>query len=283
MSFGAGYGNRSGQAGGPFRPDEEDEAEQTFEFRRLTPNEPGTWPPPARPPTAPSPATWPPAAPPRVGVKRDLQRGPAGRRTRIWLLAAGVAIVAAAGTVVGLLWAPGSRPARRDGSTARPAALAGQTASPPRPAGNTNPAPGGLARCPVGTSPAALAIANALARSPVYSDRGRSLLTVAQARRLRVEIGRYDPGRIRIAALRQATARRGGGLRVLANAIASCPADGAGTTLVATTTSAWLVTSYAADTQASQAVAAALNTHASLAAGLADAIRRITIVDKSSH
>jgi hypothetical protein len=33
----------------------------------------------------------------------------------------------------------------------------------------------------------------------------------------------------------------------------------------------------------SQAVAAALNTHASLAAGLADAIRRITIVDKSSH
>jgi hypothetical protein len=30
-------------------------------------------------------------------------------------------------------------------------------------------------------------------------------------------------------------------------------------------------------------VAAALNTHATLAGGLTDAIRRITIVDKSSH
>jgi len=126
-------------------------------------------------------------------------------------------------------------------------------------------------------------IANALGRSPVYSDRGPGLLTAAQARRLRAEIGRDDPGRIRIAAVRPATARRGGGLRVLANAIASCPADGRGTTLVATTTAAWLVTSYAADTQASQAVAAALNTHATLAPGLADAIGRITTVDKSSH
>jgi hypothetical protein len=60
-------------------------------------------------------------------------------------------------------------------------------------------------------------------------------------------------------------------------------ADAAGSTLVVDIISAYLVTSYAADTQASQAVAAALNTHAALAGGLADAIRRITTVDKSSH
>src|SRR5215813_2138564 len=124
MSFGAGYGNRPGQAGGPFSPEEEDEAEQTFEFRRLTPNELGTPPPPGRPPAAP-----PPPARPRVDVSRHLPRGPASRR--IWLLAAGVAIVAAAGTVVGLLWVPGFGPARRDGSTARHTdALARHTAQP---------------------------------------------------------------------------------------------------------------------------------------------------------
>jgi hypothetical protein len=41
MSFGAGNGNRSGQTGGPLRREEEDAAEQTFEFladaiRRIT-------------------------------------------------------------------------------------------------------------------------------------------------------------------------------------------------------------------------------------------------------
>jgi hypothetical protein len=70
---------------------------------------------------------------------------------------------------------------------------------------------------------------------------------------------------------------------MLANAIESCPADGPGTTLVTTVTSAYLVTTYAAYAEAEQAVKAALNTHVTLASGLADAIRRITIVDKSSH
>jgi hypothetical protein len=329
MSFGAGYGNRSGQTGGPFRREEEDAAEQTFEFQRLTGNELGTWPPPAPspavppqatpppaawPPPASPPAAWPTAAPPQAAppedawptaappraawptaapppavrpfadVTRDLQRGPARRRARTWLVAAGVAVVAAAGTVVGLLAAPGSGPAAQDGSTARLTAAPGRHTSPAsRPASATNPVPAGLASCPVGTSRTAAALANALARDPVYVDPASPLLTAAQARRLRAEIGRYDPGRIRIAAVRAATARRGGGQRVLANAIASCSGDGAGTTLVVDNTSAYLVTSYAADTPASQAVAAALNTHATLAGGLADAIRRITIVDKSSH
>jgi hypothetical protein len=314
MSFGAGYGNRSGQPGGPFRREEEDAAEQTFEFQRLTGNELGTWPPPAPPPPAPPPAgppqaappqaappqaawpppassssAWPAAAPPPAArppadVTRDLQRGPARRRARIWLVAAGVAVAAAAGIVVGLLAAPGHGPAAQDGSTARhTGALARHTPPASHPATATNPVPAGLASCPVGTSRTAAALANALARDPIYVDPTSPLLTAAQARRLRAEIGRYDPGRIRIAAVRAATARRGGGQRVLANAIASCPGDGAGTTLVVDNTSAYLVTSYAADTQASQAVAAALNTHATLAGGLADAIRRITIVDKSSH
>jgi hypothetical protein len=265
MSFGAGYGNGSAQPGGPFSREEEDAAEQTFEFQRLTANELGTWPPPAPPP---------------AGVTRDLQRGRMRRRAWIWLVVAGVATVAAAGIVVGMLWAPGSGSARQDGSAARhTAALSRHTPTATTP----NPVPAGLASCPVGTSPTAAAIANALARSPVYVDRGSSLLTLAQVRRLKTEIGRQDPGRIRIAAVRPATIRRGGGERRLANAIASCPGDAAGSTLVTTGPSAWLVTSYAADTAASQAVAAALNTHVSLAAGLMDAVRRLTIIDKSSH
>jgi DNA/RNA-binding domain of Phe-tRNA-synthetase-like protein len=70
---------------------------------------------------------------------------------------------------------------------------------------------------------------------------------------------------------------------VLANAIASCPGTAAGTTLVTTSTSTYLVTSYANPQQASQAVAAALNTHVSLAAGLMDAVRRVTIVDRQNR
>src|SRR5215472_697219 len=103
MSFGAGYGNGSGQPGGPFSREEEDAAEQTFEFQRLTANELGTWPPPAPPPAAPPPAAPLPAAWPPAGVTRDLPRGPARPRARIWLVVAGVATVAAAGIAVGML------------------------------------------------------------------------------------------------------------------------------------------------------------------------------------
>src|SRR5215469_5892081 len=70
MSFGAGYGNGWGQAGGPFRPEDEDEAEQTFEFRRPTPGEAGTWPPPARPPIAPPHVTPPQARPSQITPHR---------------------------------------------------------------------------------------------------------------------------------------------------------------------------------------------------------------------
>jgi hypothetical protein len=77
--------------------------------------------------------------------------------------------------------------------------------------------------------------------------------------------------------------RRGGGERALANAIASCPGTAAGTTLVTTSASTYLVTSYANPQDASNAVAAALNTHISLAAGLMDAVRRVTIVDRENR
>lgn len=270
MSFGAGYGNLPDQPGGRFEP--QDEAEQTFEFRRLTPD--GFGPQAGR--TV--------AAQARAGVTHDMMRAPSTRRAWIWPLVAGITALAAVGAVVVLLRAPFSGTPGHPREAAQHAAGSGHHApAPARPATNANPAPGGNADCPVGTSPFAATLANALARNPIYVDARSPLLTAAQARRLRAEIGRYDPGRIRIAAVRPATARRGGGERVLANAIASCPGDGAGTTLVVNNASAYLVTSYANPTAASQAVAAALNTHASLFAGLADAIRRITIVDKSTH
>jgi hypothetical protein len=148
---------------------------------------------------------------------------------------------------------------------------------------NPNPGPPGPGDCPVGTSATALKIANALARDPVYVDPGSSLLTPAQVTQLRTEIGQVDADRIRIAAVEPATVTHGGGERALANAIASCQADAAGTTLLTTNESTYLVTSYNDDNAATSAVGAALNTHASLAAGLLDAVHRIATVDKASH
>lgn len=206
-------------------------------------------------------------------LTRDIPRPvPAPRRGgRIWLLAGGAGALAVAGIVVGVL---------ASGSTPSPARGADAAASTPA---NRNPGPGGPAQCPVGTSAAALTIANALARDPVYVDPGSPLLTSAQVTRLKTEIGQVDAGRIRIAAVTPATVTHGGGERALANAIASCQADAAGTTLLTTTQSAYLVTSYADDNAARSAVGSALNTHASLAAGLLDAVHRIATVDKASH
>src|SRR5256885_203660 len=124
-----------------------------------------------------------------------------------------------------------------------------------------------------------MTMAGPLAGDPVYVEPGSSLLTGPQAQRLRALIGSADPGRIRIAAVTPSTVRTGGGERALANAIASCPADAAGVTVVTTSNATWLVTSYPGDKAASQAVGAALNTHASLAAGLMDATRRLATID----
>jgi Domain of unknown function (DUF1707) len=140
----------------------------------------------------------------------------------------------------------------------------------------------GPARCPVGTSPTAVAIANALATNPVYVDPASSLLTAAQASRLQTEINQADPGRIRMAVLTNATMSRGGGQRSLANAISSCPGDAAGVTLVTNDRTTYLVTSYTNDQGTSHAVGAALNTHSTLAAGLRDAARRMATIDPGS-
>jgi hypothetical protein len=211
-------------------------------------------------------APVPPPAPPR-------------RPRRVWLLTGGIAVIALAGLIVALVQvlSSGTAPSSRTGA-AQPAGKVAQ------PAGKAAPGPGGPAHCPVGTGATALAIANALAGDPVYVDPASPPLTAAQADRLRTAISSADPTqiRIRIAAVTPATVRKGGGERTLTNAIASCPADSAGVTVVTTTTSTYLVTSYADSQAASQAVEAALNTHASLAAGLKDAVRRLAIVDKSS-
>jgi Domain of unknown function (DUF1707) len=157
---------------------------------------------------------------------------------------------------------------------------AGHSSAAARPVRKAVPGPAGPAKCPVGTSQLAVTIANDLARDPVYVDQSSGLLSPAQASRLQAEIGRLDAGRIRIAAVTPATVRRGGGERALANAIASCAATGAGTTMLTTRDDTYVVTSYSDNNAATRAVGAALNTHASLGPGLTDAVRRVAEVDK---
>jgi hypothetical protein len=280
MSFGGGYGSPPGQPGGLLASEADREAartvlKQAFEDQRLTLEEFES----------------------RVGramaartqgelaeLTRDLPPvpgRPAGPRTGAWLQAAGIAMVIVAGAVFGVHLASRSAPAPHAAPPSKdPAPPAPHASASARPAANPGTGTAGTAGsagCPVGTSPTALLIANALASDPVYHDPAQ--LTAAQARRLQAEIGRYDKGRIRIAAVTAATVRRGGGERALANAIASCPADAVGLTLVNAPGSAFLVTSYPGDQAAQVAVGAALNTHVSLAAGLADAIRRISVID----
>jgi hypothetical protein len=187
------------------------------------------------------------------------------RSRRVWWLVSGIAVVVA--IAIGLVALVSTR----------------QTSTPPRaPAVQSAPAAAassGPARCPVGTSATALAIANALASDPLYVDPASSKVKAGQARHIRARIARTDAGRIRVAAVTPATLRHGGGARALANSIASCPADSAGTVLVATPSTAWLVTSYADYKDAAQAVQAALNSHGSLGAGLLDAVGRIATID----
>jgi Domain of unknown function (DUF1707) len=202
-------------------------------------------------------------------VQGELE-APPGRSRLVWLIPVGVGAVVLIGLVFGLFEAFSSGPAQ-------------QASSPPaQPAQNNVPLSSGPAGCPVGTSPAALAIANALVTDPVYVDPASSLLTPGQAQRIQEEISSDDPGRIRIALLSPATVKADGGERALANAIASCQKDSAGVTMVSTPSNTYLVTSYTDNQPTVQAVGAALNTHASMASGLKDAVRRMTVIDKSS-
>lgn len=276
MSFGGGGANLPGQSGGMLASAADREAaqavlKQAFEDERLTQDEfesrigravaartQGELHqltrdlPAITPPWTPTPPMAP--MPPR-------------RRFLIWVPAAAIAVIviAVAGLVVAHVSTSGTA----------------QSATPVE-QGQPNPGPPGAGQCPVGTSRTAVAIANDLARDSVYTD-SSALLTAGQAARLRSEIARVDRGRIRIAAVTPATVRRGGGERVLANAIAGCQADAAGTTLLTTSGATYVVTSYTDDKAATSAVGSALNTHTSLAAGLLDAVRRVAVVDKRSR
>jgi hypothetical protein len=198
--------------------------------------------------------------------------GPARRPgRRVWWLGSGIAVAVVA-VVIGLVTVVST-----GGTTL-------QRSAAPAPVINSQPAvaaSSGPGRCPVGTSATALAIANALASDPLYVDAASQQVSAGQAQRIRARIARADPGRIRVAAVTRATLRRGGGARALANSIGSCPADSAGTVLVATPSAAYLVTSYADYKDAAQAVQSALNTHGSLGAGLLDAVGRLAKVDPS--
>jgi len=193
------------------------------------------------------------------------------RRSRIPWVIGGIVVAAVVAALFPLLSALNSTSSQQ--SSAVPAKAAKHN--------NSNPKTtlSGPAKCPVGTSPTALAIANALAANTVYVDPGSTLLTSAQADRLRAEISQADPGRIRLAVVTNATLSQGGGERALTNAIASCAADGAGVTLVTTDRATYLVTSYTDYQGTSQAVEAALNTHPGMAAGLRDAVNRMASID----
>jgi hypothetical protein len=195
------------------------------------------------------------------------------RRSRTPWLIAGIVVVAVLLALIPLLSVLNSTSPQQ--SSAAPAKAVNKHSNPK----TTLSGPG---KCPVGTSPTALAIANALATNPVYVDPASSLVTAAQANRLRAEINQADPGRIRLAMVTNATLSQGGGERALTNAIANCAADGAGVTLVTTDRATYLVTSYADYRGTSQAVQAALNTHSGMAAGLRDAVNRVASIDPGS-
>jgi hypothetical protein len=266
MSFGAGYGPQPDRSSGMLASAQDREAaeavlKQAFEDERLTQDEFE-----ARLGQAVAART--------VGELTSLTRDlPAVspvppvrlRPRRPWLVVAGVVgVLALIGGTITTLGVPSS--------VSSSAHQSGQAAG--------AVGPGGPARCPVGTAAIAVRIANALARDPVYVDAGSGLVPAAQARQVQEEISRVDPGRIRIAAVTSATLRRGGGERALANAIASCPAVSAGTTMVTTDQNTYLVTSYTDTSAATSAVNAAMNTHTSLGASLLDAVRRLALVDK---
>lgn len=197
------------------------------------------------------------------------------RRSRAPWLIGGIVLAAVVAALFPLISAFNSTSPQQ--SSAAPAKAASNNT-------NTNPKTtlSGPAKCPVGTSPTALAIANALATSPVYVDPASSLLTAAQADRLQAQISQADSGRIRMAVVTNATMSQGGGERALANAISSCPAAAAGVTLVTNDRTTYLVTSYSNYQGTSRAVGAALNTHSSLAAGLRDAVKRMASIDPGS-
>jgi hypothetical protein len=195
------------------------------------------------------------------------------RRSRVPWIIGGIVVAAVVAALFQLLSALNSTSPQQ--SSAAPAKAVNHN-------GNPKTTLSGPAKCPVGTSPAALAIANALATNPVYVDPASSLLTAAQADRLRAEINRADPGRLRLAVVTNATLSQGGGERALTNAISSCAADGAGVTLVTTDRATYLVTSYTDYRGTSQAVEAALNTHPGMAAGLRDAVNRMASIDPGS-
>jgi hypothetical protein len=196
--------------------------------------------------------------------------GPARRPgRRVWWLVSGIAAAVVA-VVIGLATVSST------GGTSQQASAAPAIQSVPAAAPSSGPA-----RCPVGTSATARKIANALATDPLYVDAPPKQVSAGQAQRIRARIASADPGRIKVAAITSATLRHGGGARNLANSIAGCAADSAGTVLVATTHTGWVATSYAHPTKVAQAVQSALNSHATLGAGLLDSVGRIATIDPS--
>ena len=92
---------------------------------------------------------------------------PPGRSRLVWLLPVGIGAVVLIGQAVGHFQAFSS-------GSAPPVSVApAKQAQPPQ----AVPTSSGPAGCPVGTSPIALAVANALATNPVYVDPRSSMLT----------------------------------------------------------------------------------------------------------
>jgi Domain of unknown function (DUF1707) len=168
---------------------------------------------------------------------------------RVWWLVSGIAAVVIVAVIA--LFAVVSTGGTSPQASVAPGPV---TQSVPAAAASSGPA-----RCPVGTSATAVAIANALVTDPLYVNAPAKQVSKSQARRIRARIASDDPG--------------------LVNSIASCPADSAGAVWVVTPRVSWMVTSYADYKTTAHAVDAALNTHATLGAGALDAVGRIAALD----
>ena len=125
-------------------------------------------------------------------------------------------------------------------------------------------------------------VATALKSDPVFvADSQSGLLTVPQRGRLRLRIVDVDIGRIQIAVVSPASARRAGGLRALANAIDQAMPGRRGALLVTTGQDFHVVTSHAVVEPTAAAVRAAVESHDSegLDAQLLAAVDGIAEVD----
>jgi hypothetical protein len=128
-------------------------------------------------------------------------------------------------------------------------------------------------------------VADALGDDPVYVAPAVSgLLTVAQRGRLRVRIGKRDPGRVQVAVVPERSARRAGGLNELANAVDQAMPGRRGALVLTTGSAFHVITSHSVVNPTLAALRSAVESNRAkgLAAQLLAAVDGIAEVDPGS-